>query len=280
MTSKASLCGIALLLSILAGCSSIQLAYGQLDRWLRWQIDDYVDFEGNQKRQLQVALDSFHRWHRQTQLPRYADFLEELAGQLERKPPQEIELAPIEERVEHLWNTASTQLIDLLLPLAAQLSPQQIDYMERKLREKREESLRKWQKSPGKVQQRRLKQIRKQSERWLGSLSAEQEQLIAGWVAQMAYNPLLRDQQRQVWQSHFIGLLRDKPEGYLQKMRDLLQNPEQLWSDEYRQVQENRERQARALSEQILASATEKQRHHLIATLREYARDFRALAQK
>ncbi|MFC6978553.1 hypothetical protein [Microbulbifer taiwanensis] len=63
-------------------------------------------------------------------------------------------------------------------------------------------------------------------------------------------------------------------------MRDLMLNPEQLWSEDYKQLQEQRHRQARQLSEQILASTTEVQRRHLTGALREYARDFRTLASQ
>ncbi|SDZ94944.1 DUF6279 family lipoprotein [Microbulbifer marinus] len=267
-----------LVLLFLSSCSSIQFAYNQLDLWMRWQIDDYVDFTSTQKGQLQGALDSFHHWHRQTQLPRYADYLSQLADEVDEGQLQKVELASIEDQVRAFWDTASTQLYDLLLPLAAQLSDAQIDELEQNLREKREESLEKWQKSPEKIERRRKKQIRKQSERWLGSLSAEQEQMIADWVSHVAYNPLLRDKQREIWQARFVDLLRRKPDGYLAQMRDLLLNPEQLWPDDYRQMQEQRHRQARQLSHKILASTTEAQRRHLTRTLREYAHDFRVLA--
>ncbi|WP_323845156.1 DUF6279 family lipoprotein [Microbulbifer magnicolonia] len=267
-------------LLFLCSCSSVQFAYNQLDRWMRWQIDDYVDLTSAQKGQLVAALDSFHSWHRQTQLPHYADFLSQLADQVEQGQLQQVQLAAVEEPLRQFWDTASMQLYDLLLPLAAQLSDAQITGMEQKLREKREESLEKWQKSPDRIQRRRKKQIRRQSERWLGSLSGEQEQLIAAWVAQVEYNPLLRDQQRQIWQAQFIDLLRRKPDGYLAQLRDLMLNPEQLWPEDYRQMQEQRHQQARELSEQILASTTEQQRQHLTQTLREYARDFRTLANQ
>ncbi|SHF01951.1 hypothetical protein SAMN04487965_1183 [Microbulbifer donghaiensis] len=271
---------LLLVLFLLSSCSSIQFAYNQLDLWMRWQIDDYVDFNSVQKGQLQGALDSFHRWHRQTQLPRYAEYLAQLADQVDQGHLEQVELAAVEGQVSAFWDAASTQLYDVLLPLAPQLSDEQIDGLEENLREKREESLEKWQKSPDKIERRRKKQIRKQSERWLGSLSDEQEQLIADWVAQVAYNPLLRDQQRKIWQANFIDLLRRKPDGYLNKMRDLLLNPEQLWSEDYRQMQEQRHQQARELSREILASTTETQRRHLTRTLREYAADFRTLASQ
>lgn len=270
----------ATLLLLLTSCSSMQFAYNQLDRWMRWQLDDYVDLTRTQKGQLTAALDSFHRWHRQTQLPDYAEFLEQLADRVQRGQLDSTQLQEVEKQAENFWDAASTQLYDILLPLVAELDSSQIDELEENLREKRQESLEKWRKSPEKIQRRRQKQIRKHSERWLGNLSGEQEALIAEWVTQVEYNPLLRDRQRQLWQARFIELLRRKPEGYLQQLRDLMVNPRQLWSQEYRQMQDRRHLQMRSLSERILATITPEQRLHLEGALRSYAADFRTLARE
>ncbi|WP_237066349.1 DUF6279 family lipoprotein [Microbulbifer guangxiensis] len=264
----------------LTSCSSIQFAYNQLDTWLRWRLDDYVDLNGGQKNQLTTSLESFHRWHRQTQLPRYAEFLDELAYEASNGDLESVSLPAIEEDLSQFWDTSSNQLYRQLLPLAAQLTPAQIDELEQSMLEKRMESLEKWQRSPEKVRERRNKRIRKQSQRWLGSVNGRQEQLIAAFVDQVAYNPLLRDQQRQIWQARFISVLREKPEGYQQHLLDLMHNPEQLWSEDYRRMQAERREQAMRLSRELLASTTPEQRRHLTETLRDYASDFRTLAQR
>ncbi|SDJ85949.1 hypothetical protein SAMN05216212_0977 [Microbulbifer yueqingensis] len=278
---RARLHGYLLLLALvllLPGCSSIQFAYNQLDRWMRWQIDDYVDFTDQQEQQLRRALTQFHAWHRRTQLPEYADYFENLAARIESRQLGPGDLPAVEQQATAYWETSSAKLYDLLLPLTATLQREQVQELAYNLREKREESLEKWRKSPEKVQKRRLKRIRKQSERWLGSLSDTQEQLIAAWVEQVAYNPLLRDQQRRKWQASFIDLLWRRPGNWLARLRDLIDNPEQLWSAEYRLIQQERERRARELAEQIFATITDEQRQHLTRTLREYAADFRALS--
>ncbi|WP_346837195.1 DUF6279 family lipoprotein [Microbulbifer sp. SAOS-129_SWC] len=269
---------LLLLALLLAGCSSVQFAYNQLDRWMRWQLDDYVDLDSAQQRQLKGALDSFHRWHRQTQLPRYAEFLRTLATRVESG--QALDMRTLETRVTAFADTASAQLLDLTLPLAAQLRPQQIDELAQHLQEKRRESLEEWRDSPDKVRRRRGKKIRKQSERWLGSLTDEQEALITGWVEQMANNPVQRDRQRQLWQARVLELLRHKPAGYLDKLRSLLLRPEQLWDDNYRGRQQQRRARARALGQRLYTTTTADQRRHLVATLREYADDFDELSRQ
>ncbi|GAA5524027.1 hypothetical protein Maes01_00579 [Microbulbifer aestuariivivens] len=264
----------------LTSCSSIQLAYNQMDILLRWQLSHYVDLNSRQKDRLTSSLESFHRWHRQTQLPRYADFLEQLAQAAANGELEEVSLPALESEVNQLWDSSSGQLYQLLLPLTAQLTAAQIDTLEKNLQEKNMESLQEWQESPQKVRKERLKRLRKQSRRWLGSINDEQQQIITAFIDQVAYSPPLRDQQRRLWQARFISLLREKPPGYQDQLLDLMQNPERLWPEEYRQMWEQRRQQAMQLSRELLASTTPAQREHLTESLRDYALDFRSLARR
>ncbi|WHI45843.1 DUF6279 family lipoprotein [Microbulbifer sp. JMSA004] len=266
--------------SLLSSCSSIQFAYNNIDYWIRWKLHDYVDLNSQQELEFQGALNSFFHWHRQTQLPKYANFLTQLADKVDQGQLEDPQLGPAEDEVRHFISSASNNAFNLILPIAAQLTPQQIDRLQHNLIKKQKKTLEKWQRSPWKVQRRRDRQIRKESRRWLGSLTDQQKQLIAAWVKQVEYNPVLRNEQQQIWQSHAIELLRQKPDGYLEKLRSLLENPEQLWTDEYRKAQEQRKIQARELGEEILSSTSPTQRRHLSKTLRDYAQDFRTLSSE
>ncbi|MCO1333878.1 DUF6279 family lipoprotein [Microbulbifer sp. OS29] len=269
-----------LVATFIGSCSSIQFAYNNVDYLIRWKLHDYVNLTQRQKQELQAALSSFFHWHRQTQLPRYADFLSQLANEVEQGQLETPQLAPVEKQLRQFIHAASSNAYDLLLPIAAQLTPHQIDQLQQNLRKKQRKMLEKWQRSPWKIQRRRDRQIRRESRRWLGTLTESQKQLIAAWVAQVEYNPLLRSEQQHLWQDAVIDLLRQKPPGYLDKLRDLLENPEQLWSDQYRKTQEERHQQARELGKQILSSTSPAQRHHLSKTLRDYAQDFRTLSSQ
>ncbi|WP_444891852.1 DUF6279 family lipoprotein [Microbulbifer sp. TRSA001] len=266
--------------SLLSSCSSIQFAYNNIDYWIRWKLHDYVDLNSQQELEFQGALNSFFHWHRQTQLPKYANFLTQLADKVDQGQLEDPQLGPAEDEVRHFISSASNNAFNLILPIAAQLTPQQIDRLQHNLIKKQKKTLEKWQRSPWKVQRRRDRQIRKESRRWLGSLTDQQKQLIAAWVKQVEYNPVLRNEQQQIWQSHAIELLRQKPDRYLEKLRSLLENPEQLWTDEYRKAQEQRKIQARELGEEILSSTSPTQRRHLSKTLRDYAQDFRTLSSE
>lgn len=275
---KATRAALLMLLLLLSGCSSIKLAYNQLDWWLRWKLDAYLDLEGPQKQQLAAAVGDFHRWHRHTQLPLYADFLEQLAHQVTTEPYSRAQLDTAEARLETFYRDSAGKLADLLLPLLSELTQPQIDTLARNLQREHEKSQRKRPTSEQKAQRTREREMRKQSRRWLGRLTAEQDQWIREWAAQIETDPAQRDRQRQLWQGHFIEALRRKPPGYQESLRELLLDPRQLWPEDYARIQEQRRQQTQELGEKLIGSISPRQRQHLADTLRGYAADFRSLA--
>ncbi|WP_299598776.1 DUF6279 family lipoprotein [uncultured Microbulbifer sp.] len=274
ITTRAIGATLALIILLVGGCSSVRLAYGHLDWWMDRNINKYLDLDGAQEDLLQLRVDEFHRWHRQTQLPRYADYLELLAADVDSPDANPEKLKQIEEQVDTFWHSSVVMLSDLLLPIVIKLDERQIDQLEENIREEREESLKKWEKS----KRKREKEFRKQAERWLGDLTPEQDAMIDHQVDTTTFDPKHRDAQRQLWAKEFINTLRNKPDGYQKTLREMLINPQSLWSDSYRQMQDQLRAQARALASDILTSATPEQRTHLKASLLEYAADFRILA--
>ncbi|WP_043318784.1 DUF6279 family lipoprotein [Microbulbifer sp. HZ11] len=273
-SSRAVILLMAALLLLLSACSSVRLAYGHLDWWMDRTLNKYLDLDGAQKDLLQQRVDEFHRWHRQTQLPRYADYLEELAGKVDDADTSPTKLAAIEARVDAFWHASITMLSDLMLPILVQLDDKQIDQLSENMEDEREKSLKKWDKA----QRKREKEFRKQAERWLGDLTGAQESMIDRQVATTTFDPKRRDAQRQLWTAAFLDTLRNKPQGYEARLRALLIDPQSLWSDDYRKMQDQLRAQARTLATEILESATPEQRAHLKNTLLEYAADFRHLA--
>lgn len=267
-------CSLLALIGLTAACSSVRLVYGHLDWWLDHKINNYLDLDGAQEDLLSQRVDEFHRWHRQTQLPRYADFFEQVASEVDEisKNPQRLE--GLEKQADAFWTSSATMLTDLILPLVLQMDDSQIDQLAENIREEREKSLKKWKKA----QRKREKAFRKESERWLGDLTDEQEAMIDRQVANFTFDPKLRDAQRQLWAKTFLDTLRSKPPGYEKKLRDLALNPQSLWPPQYQAMHDKLRAQAFALAEEITGSTTPEQRAHLKTTLLEYAADFRILA--
>lgn len=265
---------VALLLG--GGCSSVRLAYSQLDWWMDRALNKYLELDGSQKELLFLQVDEFHLWHRQTQLPRYANYMEQLAVQVDSSDNNAARIEQNERQLYAFWQTSVTTLSDLMLPILIRLDDEQIARLTENVRERREESLKKWEKP-----RRRLEQeLYKQAARWLGELTPEQEAMLDRYAATTSFDPSHRDAQRQRWASAFLTTLRNKPPGYKQTLREMLVNPQSLWPEDYRRRQEQLRAEARSLAGELLQSFTPEQRRYLKTTLLQYATDFRILAAK
>ena len=67
---------------LLAGCSTVKLAYGQAPQLLAWQLNRYLDLSQPQAERVRDELAELHRWHRDTLLPEHAGLLQKLRQQL------------------------------------------------------------------------------------------------------------------------------------------------------------------------------------------------------
>eukprot|EP01036_Dinobryon_divergens_P049146 gene49146-65873_t len=67
---------------LLAGCSTVKLAYNQAPQLLSWQLNRYLDLTQPQAERVRDELADLHRWHRDTLLPEHAGLLQKLRHQL------------------------------------------------------------------------------------------------------------------------------------------------------------------------------------------------------
>ena len=51
----------------LASCSS-KLAYNNLDWWVYWYLDDYIELKGEQEEKFDDYLQNWLRWHKTSEL--------------------------------------------------------------------------------------------------------------------------------------------------------------------------------------------------------------------
>ena len=66
-----------LLCVILAGCTT-SFTYNQLDWLIPWYVDGYVDLTREQRKTLRAQLEPFLSWHRNEELKRYIEILDEI----------------------------------------------------------------------------------------------------------------------------------------------------------------------------------------------------------
>ncbi|NRR33873.1 hypothetical protein HSX11_27200 [Oxalobacteraceae bacterium] len=166
------------LLFVLAGCSSLRLAYNHGDTLLFWWLDAYVDLDSEQSGWVKKDIDKLFHWHRKNQLNDYVQVLQTAQTQLRGEPTLadlQADYKDIQSRTQLLLFKAQPELADL----ARSLKPEQIAQMEKKFKANSEEFKKKNMKGDKEQQQKfRYKKSMEQFELWFGSFSREQEEAI------------------------------------------------------------------------------------------------------
>jgi hypothetical protein len=169
---------LIVLMVVVAGCSSLRLAYNHGDTLLYWWIDKYVDLNSGQKIAVKEDIQDLFRWHRKTQLLDYVQVLKNGQKQLAGNPTA-ADLAAdyddIKNRTQLLLNKALPELADL----ARSLEPDQIATLEKQFAANNAEFRKKNMKGDKEAQQKfRYKKSMEQFELWFGSFTSEQEAQI------------------------------------------------------------------------------------------------------
>lgn len=115
---------------LLAACSALQLGYNQAPSLIYWWVDGHADLDDRQSTRLRQDIDRLLAWHRQQELPAYAERLQ----QWQTLALQDLSGAQVCAQAEHLRH-ATERLMEqgheALAHLALTLSPAQLQHLER-----------------------------------------------------------------------------------------------------------------------------------------------------
>jgi hypothetical protein len=178
--SSRSLRGVFLivLMVVVAGCSSLRVAYNHGDTLLYWWIDKYVDLNSDQKISVKEDIRDLFRWHRKTQLLDYVQVLKNGQRQLAGNPGT-ADLTADYEDIKNRTKVLLTKALPELADLARSLEPDQIATLEKQFAANNDDFRKKNMKGDREAQQKfRYKKSMEQFELWFGSFSAAQEAAI------------------------------------------------------------------------------------------------------
>lgn len=273
--------GWVLLLGVLllSGCA-VRLVYNQLDWLVPWYLDDYIELEGPQKPFFRERLDAYLVWHRQQQLPLYADFLEQVADRAGQGMSRE-DIAWVQARTEQLAQAMIDRLKPDMMALFALATDEQVEALFRKFAQDNAR-YRRDRVEVTEAEQRRAtqKDVIRYAERWTGTLSRSQRKLIANWSARFELMDEDIYQTQLRWQEEFHRILRLRQERvvYEQAFAALLDTPDFGRSEAMQQKLARNQVQLIDLYLALEHSLSPRQRQHMVDRLRDYAGDFRALS--
>jgi len=266
------LCGILFLVA----CSGTTFLYNRLDFLLPWYVEDYADLDAQQETYLADLLAPFLRWHRNQELPRYAEILEGIQGSLDR-PQTAASVAAVFAQMEAAWLRLEGETLDWLLDLGAQLSDEQIDGFMNVLWQQQQEFDEKYlERTEEEFYQDSYESMVDSAKEYLGPLSDDQRALLRA-----ASRSLLRSDkawlaERAAWFVQLGELLKRQPQ-WQQRLKDAVAQRREHPSAEYAKVYAHNMNVIYEAVAQLLNSRSERQDWHLRDRLADLHDDLEVL---
>jgi hypothetical protein len=242
-----------------------------------------VDISAEQRPLLIDDLQAYQQWHRTTQLPRYAQWLQ----QLQLMALQDVSEEQSCKIYREIWDSLPT-LADAadagMARLAGSLSTEQLDHLRNKLERHHRDWRRDWA-EPGAddVLKKRIQRTRERVEDFYGRLDAAQQRLLRQQAERSPYDVTLSDAIRVRRQEDILttlrGLQQQRPASDEQRrqIRALLQRSVISPAPAHQAYLERlNEFNCRAMAEMHNSTSTE-QRQAALKRLQKYERDARAL---
>jgi len=273
------LLGGLLALVLASGCS-VQLAYNNLDRLVRWSMSDYIDFDDSQRAYFDAAIDELWHWHRRDHLPAYAEFLDAVGPRL-ADGTSEAEMQDLvnqvigwaEEIEDRAMPSAAVLLASLsdaqLQALAANLQASNEELVEPELGVSREEAQATWR-----------EEFEDRFSGFSGRLTSVQEAYLDELAARYEPELVLWREYRRRWQADFLALLQFRADvaGLRQGLSELSANRERYYGPELAAIDAHNEALLREGSVWLINSLTTRQSERFVDRLGELATDLRELA--
>ncbi len=274
-----------LAIALLSGCSinALKMGYRQADTLLAWRANEYFDFDGHQKQDLNAQLDLLLHWHRHEQLPEYAVFLRAIHDKV--KPGlRRDDVIWVVDGFNARYRTIVDRGVGHAADLLATITPEQIGALQKQWAKDNRKFARENEinGTPEARRKARLKRTVDQIQDWAGNLNADQERQVAELLEQVPYISALRYKDRIRRQQEFLELLkiRANKQEFQPRLRAWLNDWERGRTPEYAKLADDafeRRIQFYMAVDKLLTPA---QRQHVLQRIERFIEDFRTLSQK
>lgn len=278
MRALARLLMFAMLLG-LAACTRVDLAYRNLDVIVPWTLGDYLDMNRDQKSWFNDRLKEHLRWHCATQLPENLAWLDKVTQMVASNQVTDEQLQARTAEAKQAIGEVAKEITPSAVQLLQGLDDQQVRAMQQSfsddLRKRRAEFV-----QPPLSQQisDRSKRMQKRLLPWFGTLSDSQVQKVNAWS--LALNDQYKQwiDNREHWQGLFMDALQHRhDDDFAQRIAQLLQQRESLWTPQYKASFAQTEAATRQLLIGLIADSSPAQRQQIQQKLGELRQDFSEL---
>jgi hypothetical protein len=273
-----------LLLVLLPACSAIKIGYNNAPTLTYWWLDSYVDFNDEQAPLVREGLAALLAWHRQSELPAYADSLRNMQ-QLADSNVTATQMCGLWSEVQSHIQRLGIQLAGPASGVVPTIKPDQLRHLSLQF----DKNNQKWRDdwiavTRQDLLKRRLKQATERAEMLYGRLDDSQRNLLRQSIEQSRFDAQLiyRDSLRR--QQDILAVLREhtqsqpsRPAHVQAEVLALLERMRVSPDPAYRAQQETLRSENCATLAALHNSASKDQRASLLETLKDYEADARAL---
>lgn len=271
-------------IALLGGCTSVQLGYNYAPALLQYQMDSYLDLNDEQEALLSQELKQFQAWHREGELPLYAQTLRQWAAKLEQPYTFTTdELLAKHAELEGMLLKAGEQSAFHLAPLILTLTDRQRAQLRAEFDQSNAEYAEEFLADGEQARRDRLERFEERYEQWLGPLTEAQTQRLRQWLSEQPSRAAQWGEQRIVRQQALLKLLADaqthlSAEAAARDLHDYFQSLSRYRVADVQPELGGWLRTLATFTTSMLNNMTDKQRNHLRERLLEYANDFDALS--
>lgn len=193
---------------LFVGCGT-KFAYNNISWFAVSYIEDFVSLSNSQESELEARLDSLQAWHKETQLPLYIEQIEVLQS-INRSELSPAFIVEQSEQIKNHIRTIVNKFSPDIYALSMQLNPKQGSEFLKNFRKKQQEFYEdRLSLNDDDSRERYRERIEERLERWLGSVSKEQQQIIVAWSQEwINTNNSWREYQNNTYQD--LTLLMEK----------------------------------------------------------------------
>lgn len=271
--------GFILAAVVLSGCS-IKMAYNNMDRLVRWQVNDYVNLDSTQEEFLDAQLNHFMSWHRRSHLPLYADYVLLLSSQL-TDHPNEASIKRIFAQLSVWSDEVEARLLPTVIGVLANLSDAQVSELATNMQDNNAEMAQAdGDASIEKIQARWAGDLKDSFSRFAGRLTTQQKSYLKTRSRQFQPDGVLWAQYRRRWQADLLLLLKQREDldaltlGY----RGLVEKRESYYGEVLSKINQQNNILSRQVAAHLLANMSAKQSARFVESMEDLAQDFRELA--
>lgn len=246
----------------------------------KWQIGKYVSLDSKQKKYLSENFKEFHQWHRQTQLPIYAEYIDTLITHLTTEKIDGQWIHGETDKLQIFIDASVKRLKPTLATLMSTLSDEQVEEVLDNLAKERKKYKKKYVDISEKKQRRkRREELVDYISPFFGSFTEQQKQWLEEWLDQLQTHEPLTLKQQELWAKKVEDAMmhRNNIELINSKLDGIIIYRTDDWAPELQRILDHNQEATYSLLAKLVNNQTEKQKKKMLSKLKNYQKDFISL---